>query len=128
MKYVIALTGYPDQNHMYPWLKGEQLLYLGEIENNKGHGVYMQYTGKTHQGYHTDNFFEYTDDHYDGQHCLSDFLVFNKGCIGSYFSLPKNLINLLIELNESHTPDTAENSFVIQAAALRGLCDGSINT
>ena len=115
MKYVIALVGHPVQDHMYsPWLKGEQLLYLGEIENNKGHGVYVQQTGKILQGYHIDNFFEYTDEHYNEQHCLSDFLKSNHGVL----CLPQNLLDLLIELNESHTPEAAEKSFVMQAAKI----------
>ena len=79
MKYVIALSGNPD----YPWMHGEQLLYLGEIENCKGHGVYMQHSGKFHHGYHLDNFFEYTDTHYDVSerfgHCMSDFLRLQHG-------------------------------------------------
>ena len=114
MKYVIALSGNPD----YPWMHGEQLLFWGEIENCKGRGVYMQHSGKFHHGYHLDNFFEYTDTHYDVSerygHCMSDFFRLQHGV----FCLRYDLVDLLIELNESHTPEAAEKSFVMQASKI----------
>ena len=113
MKYVIALT------ETLFWDRGEQLLFMGLIDNMSGHCVVMRNNGMIHHGYHSDSFFFYNNTHV-GQDSLSDFLVPNIGKDCGYFSLPRNLVNLLIELNGSHTPDTAENSFVIQAAALRG--------
>ena len=113
MKYVIALT------ETLVWDKGEQLLFMGLIDNMLGHCVVMQNNGVIHHGYHSDSFFFYNNTHV-GEHCLRDFLESYRDDKGGYLCLPKNLINLLIELNESHAPDTAENSFVIQAAALRG--------
>ena len=109
MKYVIALDKGPH------WKNGELLLYMGEIENMKGHGVYLKpTTGQIFSGFHIDSFFEYTGTHY-GEYCISDFFE-STNCV---WVLPINLINLLIELNESHIPEAAEKSFVIQAAKIR---------
>lgn len=111
MKYVIALT------ETLVWDKGEQLLFMGRIDNMPGHCVVMRNNGMIHHGYHSDSFFFYSDKHV-GEHCLSDFLKSAKDNTCGYFYLPKNLTTLLIELNDSHTPDAAENSFVIQATKL----------
>jgi hypothetical protein len=106
MKYVIALTAGPG----CPWTIGDRLLKLGEIENMRGHGVYMLINGKICDGYHPNNFFEYKNFHYNG-YTISDFMVTSGGNI----FLPTKLVDLLTELNESHTPEAAEKSFLMQA-------------
>jgi hypothetical protein len=55
--YLSTRNSYEDT---YPWLKGENLLYLGEIENMKGHGIFVRNDGKVHYGYHIDDFIEVT--------------------------------------------------------------------
>lgn len=111
MKYSIALK---DSDY---WDCGEQLLFLGEIENMKGHGVFMEHNGRIHHGWHIDSFFVYQGTHV-GQYCLQDFLLASKDGDNIFFHLPTNLANLLVQLCESHTPEAAERSFVIQATKL----------
>ena len=47
----------------YPFKDDLPLVYLGEIENMPGHGVFAgTRTGKVYSGYHVKNFRELTDD------------------------------------------------------------------
>ena len=43
------------------WYPGEQLLFLGEIQNMRGHVVVVNREGKVFWGYHPENFREATD-------------------------------------------------------------------
>ena len=65
MKRVVAIYGktfsknFKSPNYFqesYPWLKGEVILYLGEIEDMKGHGVFVRENGKVYYGYHIHDF------------------------------------------------------------------------
>lgn len=40
----------------YPFKNGDRLLFMGEIENMRGHCIIVDQHGKTFWGYHTDNF------------------------------------------------------------------------
>lgn len=96
MKYVIAIVS----GGGYPWVLGEQLLFLGEITNNPGHGAYVL-NGKIIHGYHTDNFFEFSDRHYEYdsecEYCFSDlFTLYDNRLV-----LPNNLVHKLNELISS---------------------------
>jgi hypothetical protein len=43
--------------------KDDTFIYLGEIPNMKGHGVFIGHkTGKIYSGYHTERFRELTDE------------------------------------------------------------------
>lgn len=51
------------QHHSgYPWEVGELVLFLGEIENMPGHGVFHTNKAGLKWGYHIDNFREPTQD------------------------------------------------------------------
>jgi len=50
--------GYPT----FPLLKEERLIYMGEIVNQRGHGIYMNAHGKMFVGYHLENFEEIPED------------------------------------------------------------------
>lgn len=50
------------QHDAYPWEPGEQVLFMGEIENMPGHGVFHTTKAGLKWGYHIDNFREPTDD------------------------------------------------------------------
>ena len=42
---------------MYPFTSDNTFVYLGDIAQMPGHGVFVEfYTGKMYVGYHTDNF------------------------------------------------------------------------
>jgi hypothetical protein len=41
----------------YPWKTGETLLYIGEMHNMGGHGVFVPKKGRIVWGYHLDNFY-----------------------------------------------------------------------
>lgn len=65
MKRVVAIYGktfsknFKSPNYFqesYPWLKGEILLYLGEIEDMPGHGAFCRDGGEIHYGYHLNYF------------------------------------------------------------------------
>jgi len=52
----------------YPWLKGEHVLIMGDIENMPGHCVVASESGTVHFGYHPDDFLIY-----DQEEMHSDF-------------------------------------------------------
>jgi len=51
--------GYEDK---YPFKNGDAVLFHGEIENMPGHVAVVTRDGKTHFGYHDDNFREPTEE------------------------------------------------------------------
>jgi len=61
---VIAMKGNVagESGHLWPWAKGDCLLYLGEIGNMEGHCTVVDRAGKVHWGYHTDDFRTATED------------------------------------------------------------------
>ena len=75
--YVIALygrahSGYHSDDSTLPWLMGEQILYLGEIKNMLGHGIFVRQNGKIYSGYHVDSFVECNDVIYDNLKFITD--------------------------------------------------------
>jgi len=48
---------------LYRWKTGETLLYMGEMHNMGGHGVFVSVKGEIAWGYHLDNF--YVEKHAD---------------------------------------------------------------
>ena len=42
----------------YPFVDTERVLFLGEIVNMKGHGIFVTRNGTVHWGYHLDSFHE----------------------------------------------------------------------
>ena len=46
----------------YPWLKGEHVLIMGDIENMPGHCVVGRHAGVIHFGYHPDDFLIYSEE------------------------------------------------------------------
>ena len=44
------------------WPDGDRLLYMGEIHNMPGHGVFVDRAGKVHWGHHPDEFREPLED------------------------------------------------------------------
>jgi len=69
MKQVIALVGRnqdgsKDTNYgAYPWVKGELILFMGEIEDMPGHGVYCC-DHKIYYGYHIFDFLDLNSQKY----------------------------------------------------------------
>ena len=53
---------YPGEVNQYPFQDGEMLLYLGEIENMRGHCIVVNRKGKVFWGFHTENFVIPTED------------------------------------------------------------------
>jgi hypothetical protein len=51
--------GYADK---YPWKTGENLLYMGDVHNMGGHGVFVDRSHRIWWGYHTDNFYVEPDE------------------------------------------------------------------
>jgi hypothetical protein len=49
-------------NCLYPFYNGETLLYLGEIQNMKGHCIVVNSKGQTFWGFHSVNFVEVIDE------------------------------------------------------------------
>ena len=50
------------QYYKHLWNPGDLVLYLGEIRNMPGHGVYVTRVGEVKWGYHTDLFREPTEE------------------------------------------------------------------
>ena len=49
-------------NSHFPLLKEERLIYMGEIVNQRGHGIFMNAHGKMFVGYELENFEEIPED------------------------------------------------------------------
>lgn len=47
-----------DHYKYYPFKYGKQYIFLGEIENQPGHGIYILENGKVVVGYHTEMFID----------------------------------------------------------------------
>lgn len=97
MKDAIVLFG---DNNQYPWKIGE-LVTIQEIENFHGHCIVYKHgeTMKMYHGYHTDNFYILTDNHYEvskNSNCefeLRDFLKYNKD--NKTFYLEEEYVDIL---------------------------------
>jgi len=57
----------------YPWKTGDTLLYVGEMHNMAGHGVFVPNKGKIVWGYHLDSF--YVEKHDEFEYTSARFLV-----------------------------------------------------
>ncbi len=44
------------------WKDGDHLVFMGELDNMPGHGVFIDRAGKTHWGHHPDEFREPTEE------------------------------------------------------------------
>lgn len=45
-----------DEKNQYPWKNGDPVLFLGEVNGMRGHGVFVGRDGLVKFGYHTDSF------------------------------------------------------------------------
>lgn len=60
--YVQEMTQEEKKQYYHPFKEYQMLMYLGEIQNFKGHGVYADCQGKVHFSHHIENFKLYDHD------------------------------------------------------------------
>lgn len=60
-RIVVAIVS-QDIAEYLEWKDGDHLVYMGELDNMPGHGVFVDRAGKTHWGYHPDGFREPTEE------------------------------------------------------------------
>ena len=53
---VIDLPELPEGSNKYPFKNGDTVLMLGELKHMPGHVAVVTKDGKTHFGYHAENF------------------------------------------------------------------------
>lgn len=93
----------------YPWLKGEHVLYLGEIENMQGHCAVVRNGGQIYYGYHSDDFLIYKNEELhsvyeeDGTQSyvgLEDYMIYKTDPLDGKKYICLSLENVLLILNK----------------------------
>ena len=62
LKNIMVLWVGGEENVLIPWKNGERVLFLGEIENMRGHGIFVSRYGSVHYGLHLHDFRLIPDD------------------------------------------------------------------
>jgi hypothetical protein len=60
--YTVVVFDPEGSDKQYPFKRNEQLLYLGEVINMRGHGIFVNEKGIVFWGYHLENFRQIRDD------------------------------------------------------------------